>query len=114
MVQRDIDVNREVKPRAHADPQQIEIRAHEVELTAERRALAAELRQRRTQITHQADDRFRTGLWPSSVETAHVAQYVEQKMRLDLRLEQRQLLFGHVLSQLHTRHLGSARSRIDL
>ena len=114
MIQRRIDLDRERQARAHADLQQMEVRAHQFELPAERCALAAQLRQRRTQITHQADDHFRTGLRLSAIQTPHVAQHVEQEVGFDLGLKQRQLLFGLVMSQLHAQHLRGMRGRVEL
>jgi hypothetical protein len=78
-------LDRERQARAHADLQQIEVRTHQFELASKRGALASELRQRGTQIAHQAGNCYRTGLWLSAIQTPHVP-YVKQ-VRFDLGLD---------------------------
>ena len=108
------DRDRVKEARAHADLEQVEVRAHQFEFVAESRMFAAQLRQGRAQVTHQAGDRVRPGLWLRAIQAPHVAQHVEQEMRLDLRLQQRQLLFGLVPPQLGLRSLQRMRGSIGL
>ena len=102
---RRVGLDREAEARAHAHLEQIEVGPDQFEFVAQIRLLAAQLRQRRAQIAHQAGDGVRAGLRLGAVEASDVAEHVEQEVRLDLRLQQRQLLLGLVAAQLRARLL---------
>ena len=106
VVQRVIGLDRERETRSHAHLEQIEVRANDLELATERCVLRAKLRKRRTQIPHQADDRIRTRLRLSAIQAPHIAEHVEQEMRLDLRLEHLQARFVHLLVEKRAIDLG--------
>ena len=85
-----IDVQRELQPIGHAHVHELEVRADQLELLAERRGRLVQARHGGAQVGDQAAQHG-GGLRRSRVDQRlHVGQRVEQEVRRDLRLQQAQ------------------------
>ena len=87
------------KPRSHAHGQDIQIGAHHLHVAAQRGAGFAHLRDGGAQITDQVVDHFRRRGRVRLDQDLHVGQRVVEEVGLDLRLEQHEPRFGHLLAE---------------
>ena len=99
LARRGIMIDRKVQPFAHSHLQDRQERACQLELASKRRARLAHRRQRGAQIVDQAGQHFAPLVGCRFVQSLYVGQRVEQKVRLDLRLQRRQLRFAHLRLQ---------------
>ncbi len=99
------DVEREMKPSAHPNLEQLQIRLHEFELVAQGRFGSSDLWECGTRVSHQVIDRLGAGPRVLATQSAYVGKRVEQKIRLDLGLRQLLLRLFRLAFELLPRRL---------